>query len=323
MVEAEPKIRPMRSSRGLLVFGVITGLLIGAALAAATTVVREPSAVFASRDTVQTGDHVFYHLTAFTEQGEIIFSSDPEVLEEAALQGKTSLEPTLGHPKQGLRNTTMWDAYTIPEQVQSRWVPQPYLHGLRVNDAVKTPLVYKPFGPLPVPALAKTFGPLSTSFTLNLAEAYSSENATRTAQDYGPRGGFEPGRVVPYMGTLTARVESIADEVAILTILVQGEETVHSDAFGFDMKVHRNPNGSVVLEPVVKIGQAFTTAGCGLPNNTLTAGTYTVLAETEAGYTLGRDMTEQERRLVIGPMQFMVKVVRIERDGVSVAQVEE
>ncbi len=260
---------------------------------------------------VQTNDVVFYHLTAHAANNSLVFTSDPTVLEKTP--GLTQLVPELGYPDRGVRNVTMWDAFTVPEKLQDRWYPQPYLHGLREGDRMQTPFVYRPFGIAPVPTLSKSLGPLAREFTLNLDEAYSERNATRSEQDYGPRDGFVVGETIPYMGTLGATVRKLDADVATLFLEAQGEETVRSDAFGFDVRIHLLPDGMVTLEPLLAPGQQFTTAGCGLPKNTLAAGTYKVVGENESEFRFERVFTDIQLLLSEGPMRFTLQVVDIQR----------
>jgi hypothetical protein len=302
-----------------VVYGVASALIVGAIVGGVgvssfdTAPRLEDSADEADEGkqvTAWPGDKVTYVATARRADGRIVFSWDPEVVHAAELAGNPVLMPEVSFPERQARNLTLPVPAEIEPRLLERFHPAPYIIGAKVGQVVTTPAIVEPYGQAPKHSLPFQLGPLPARFDLNLTDIFQD---AATNPQYGSRSDYVVGNTVLFAGTMRARVDALKDDNATLTLVSQADSRITSAALGIDLVVRLTSPDQIMLEPLLQVGQRFQTHTCDLPSNTLQPGTYEVLSVGPEGFELRKEMTEEERLIFYGPLQFDLKILTLQK----------
>lgn len=288
----------------ILAVGIASLLLVGG-LALATDQAAEPVAI-------GDGDRVTYHVSAYTEDGTLVYTTNGSTADEALRDDNADLDPKANlsevRPRQGTVNfSKLADRANQGESFQlSRFVI-----GNHEGDIVRTPLIHAPFGTTETYRIPTTFGPMDKRFTVNLTtvDQASNESAGQgpdvRAEDY------RPGARLPYAGFLEIQVLDVTADQASVELLASSGDRFHSDILGINFTVEEHGGDQVLLHADVREGETFLTGGCQLPLDDLPRGRYRVVDIQDDRFLVETAPLYNEH-LLDRTLQFEVEILQVE-----------
>lgn len=251
-----------------------------------------------SDDGASRGSTVSFHLDAFSRDDALIFSTrSAETLDGLPLLPQMSH----GGPQQGviapLRNEEDSRGSTMLNV-------GPYVLGHEAGFVVWTPYFYNPLGEKQEYELPRRIGPLTPLVHVNV-----TEEVRDWPQFYPPPSQWVPGKTVRYGGVLPATITEVDGTTATLQVDAAGGETLRLDSLNINATVVVDA-GQVYLEPMLSVGQEFSTQGCSLPGAILSPGTYRVGDITASVFEL--DPPQDASVLYDSPVRFRIELVSVD-----------
>lgn len=254
-----------------IVFGTVAGSLFAFGWAVGA---------FDAAPMVEPGDAVAFHVTAYRQDGAVLFTTNPEMAGRELGTGNPWINPDLTNDTyQPIVGRARPAPQTTEVSARAAFEPWGFLLGHRPGDVVRTPYIVEPLGSRRNFSVPAAIGPLETVFVLNLTQLYDDENATKTRARWGDRDGLRPGAVVPYAGVWQASVVGVEGDSVTLRAGARPGEPVRSRTLGINLTAQELQEGWVLLRPELAVGDVFVTQGCELPVDRLVPGRFRVVAE--------------------------------------------
>jgi hypothetical protein len=262
---------------------------------------------------ISPGDYVEYHLYGYDIHESLVFTTNQSRAEDEAERGNPHMGLLQGMGQFGVRAGIFELPQRASEGTLARFQPTRYLIGLEPGDRALTPFYLEPFGAPPELALPREIGPVATVTRLDLDALYSAENASAATISFGAREGFRPGAIVPYVSVLDAHVLAVEDEIATVEIVGGDGTELFSEVFGVHLRL-RIVDSEAFLEPLVAVGDRFTTQGCNIPRAIIPPGEYQVVVKRPGEWIIQRDLGEYGEFLAT-PLRFEIHVAKLIQGG--------
>lgn len=266
-----------------------------------------------------TGDGVRFHVTAYDENGTIVYTSDIAKAAKLAAQGRTdlhSLDDEAAYEPYGTR--LLEPGERRPGLPEDGLLIDDYLRGHREGDTVWTPYVDSPFGRIQKEGVLDAWvGPVLTQETYDRQRLEASVGTERE-HVFDLLGSVEDpqvGHEFTYANALPARIVQVTDTHIVIDYDAIEGARVFSTIYGINFTVHQHGDDMMMLEADTTPGDILYTARCRSPDGKLRPGNYQVVSANSSEIRLEGVILSPEDNMLSKVLKVELEVVDIEGAG--------